>query len=123
MDELNQRLLDALNWFGQAVVEQNAGAKVVKYTAALERLTVTGHVDDGLENLVIKRVAILNQDREDKPLEEIKKQLGELYQCRSDLMHGSLSPHAPFINAGAEYCLGSYTVEPFLSSSAFWVPA
>lgn len=95
MDELNQRLLDALSWLGQAVVERNAGAKVVKYTAALERLSVTGHVDNGLEDLVIKRIIILNQDREDKSLDEIKKKLGELYQCRSDLMHGSLSPHDP----------------------------
>ena len=92
-DELNQRLLDALNWFGQAVVEQNPGAKIVKYTAALERLTMTGHVEAGIETLVIKRVLMLNQDRTDKTEEQIQKDLGELYQCRSDLMHGSLSPY------------------------------
>ena len=34
-DELNQRLLDALHWFGQAVTEPNPAAKVVKYAAAL----------------------------------------------------------------------------------------
>ena len=93
VDELNQRLLDALNWFGQAIVEQNAGAKIVKYAAALERLTVTSHINSGIEALVIKRVRILNQDREDKAREQIEKDIGDVYQCRSDLMHGSLSPY------------------------------
>lgn len=93
-DDLNQRLLDAVNWFGQAVVENNPAAKVVKYTAALERLTVTGHVKPGeLEKLIIARVAMLNQDRTDKTQETIRKEIGELYQYRSDLMHGTRSPY------------------------------
>ena len=96
-DELAQRLLDALHWFGQAVVEQNPSATVVKYTAALERLTITGYVSRGLEALVIERVGLLNRDRLEKSHEEITKELGDLYQCRSDLMHGSESPYAQSI--------------------------
>jgi hypothetical protein len=92
-DELTQRLVDALNWFGQAVVEANPAAAIVKYTAALERLTITGHVDQGLEAMVIKHVAFLNGDRTDKSAREIIDDLGKLYQMRSDLMHGSLSPY------------------------------
>jgi hypothetical protein len=96
-DELTQRLLDALHWFGQAVVEQNRSATVVKYAAALERLTITGHVERGLEALVIERVGFLNRDRTEKPYKEIMGEVGELYQCRSDLMHGSISPYSPKI--------------------------
>jgi hypothetical protein len=97
-DELNQRLLDALNWFGQALLEQNAAAKVVKYTAALERLTMTGKVDTGkIEKLIIDRVTMLNQDRTDKKREQIRTEIGELYQWRSDLMHGSRSPYDPAV--------------------------
>lgn len=92
MDELNRRLLDALDWFGQAIQETEAAPAVVKYTAALERLTMTGFVEKGIEKLVIKRVLLLNQDRTDKPAEQIERDLGELYACRSKLMHGSLSP-------------------------------
>ncbi|MGA2518779.1 MAG: hypothetical protein ABSG44_19820 [Thermodesulfobacteriota bacterium] len=96
-DELNQRLLDAINWFGQAVVEPNSAAKVVKYTAALERLTMTRHLKCGIEAFIIKRVAFLNGERTDKTLHQIEKDLGDLYQCRSDLMHGSMSPYSPAV--------------------------
>jgi hypothetical protein len=91
-DELTQRLVDALNWFGQAVVETNPSAAIVKYTATLECLTIPGHVKR-LEAVVIKRVAFLNGDRTDKLAQEIIDDLGKLYQMRSDLMHGSLSPY------------------------------
>lgn len=96
-DELNQRLLDALNWFGQGVVEPNPGARIVKYTAALERLVMTGHVPSGIEMLIINRVAMLNQGRPGTTREQIQDELGELYQCRSDLMHGSISPSDPSV--------------------------
>jgi hypothetical protein len=94
VDHLHERLLDALNWFGQAVVENNPAAKVVKYTAALERLTMTGHVELGkIEKLIIERVAMLNHDRTDTTRETIRKEIGVLYQYRSDLMHGTRSPY------------------------------
>ena len=97
-DELNQRLLDALHWFGQALLEQNAAAKIVKYTAALERLTMTRKLEAGeIEKCIVERVTMLNQDRPDKTGEQIRKEMGKIYQHRSDLMHGSLSPYAPTV--------------------------
>jgi hypothetical protein len=98
-DELTQRLLDALQWFGQAVVEPQPSGMILKYTAALERLTITGHVENGLEALVIRRVDLLNSDRNDKQKEEIRQSIGQLYQCRSDLLHGSLSPYSEKIQS------------------------
>jgi len=97
-DELNKRLLDAVNWFGQAVVETNPAAKVVKYAAAIERLTITGHIDLGIEKIVIQRTTFLNKDRTDKTVDQIKEDLGKFYQCRSDLMHGSMSPYSPEVS-------------------------
>jgi hypothetical protein len=96
-DELDQRLVDALNWFGQATRETNRGAAVVKYAAALERLTITGHIE-GVERAVIRRTLILNQTRTDKSEEQIEREIGRFYQCRSDLMHGSLSPFDPSVD-------------------------
>jgi hypothetical protein len=94
-DELNQRLIDALNWFGQGTVEPNTAAAIVKYTAALERLTMTGHVASGIEDVVIRRVLFLNFQRTDKTAAEVEADIGDLYQARSDLMHGSQSPYDP----------------------------
>jgi hypothetical protein len=94
-DELNQRLLDALNWFGQAVVEPSTAAAIVKYTAALERLTMTGHVASGIEETVVRRVSLLNFGRMDKAPPDVKLDVARLYQTRSDLMHGSQSPYDP----------------------------
>jgi hypothetical protein len=96
-DELNQRILDALNWFGQGVVEPNPGAQIVKHTAALERLTMTGHVDSGIESLIMDRVGFLNEDRPNKTEKEIQDEIGALYQFRSDLMHGTISPSHPSV--------------------------
>ncbi|MEO8378061.1 MAG: hypothetical protein ABI779_00210 [Acidobacteriota bacterium] len=93
-DELNQRLLDALNWFGQGIVEPNTAAAIIKYTAALERLTMTGHVA-GIEDVVIRRVLFLNFQRTDKTPADVESDIGDLYQTRSDLMHGSQSPYDP----------------------------
>lgn len=92
-DDLAQRLLDALHWFGQAVVEANAAAAVVKYAAALERLTMTGHVDSGIEALVVRRSTALRKGVSRKAEPTIANELGHLYQVRSDLMHGSKSPY------------------------------
>ena len=38
---LTQRFLDGLNWYGQAVKETHSASAIVKYVAALERITMT----------------------------------------------------------------------------------
>ena len=56
---------------------------------------MTGHPPKGLaiENRVIERVLLLNIDRPDTTSDELRKELAEIYECRSALMHGSLSPY------------------------------
>ena len=86
------RFMDAAMWFGEAVSEKNAGAKVVKLVTAVERLFMTNEKDD-IADLVSDRVAgfrmqaFLEQD-----FCKLKAETKELYDLRSHLVHGSLSP-------------------------------
>lgn len=88
---LKQRLLDALAWYGQAVSEQQVSVKIVKYVAALERLTITKKMDEGLTRAVTRRVTLLICDDMSK-LYETLSEVVNLYDYRSSLMHGSISP-------------------------------
>jgi hypothetical protein len=93
------RWLDALNWYGQAVSERLPSAKLVKYVAALERLTVTpkDHPNENcrqeLTDIVTRRTALLTV-RSYKPnlLKRARENARKLYRWRSDLMHGRSSP-------------------------------
>lgn len=38
MHHLHQRLIDAINWFGDAATDSNASSSIVKYVSAIERL-------------------------------------------------------------------------------------
>jgi hypothetical protein len=92
---LGQRFVDALSWYGQAVIEPMESAKIVKYVAALERLTITKDVAT-LNQTVSTRTALLTyyENKEDKnqALKEAKKKALKIYDWRSKLMHGSGSP-------------------------------
>ena len=88
---LCQRFLDALNWYGQAVTEQMTSAQIIKYAAALERLTVTKKEKD-LTPVVTRRTALLNFDGSKEDFGRCKKDASKVYEWRSNLMHGSCSP-------------------------------
>jgi hypothetical protein len=91
VSHLGQRFLDALNWYGQAVTELRPSAQIIKYAAALERLTVTKKEKD-LTQVVTRRTALLTYDKDKGDFERAKKDAGEIYEWRSNLMHGSCSP-------------------------------
>ncbi|MGQ0556652.1 MAG: hypothetical protein ACT4PN_11995 [Nitrospiraceae bacterium] len=90
---LTQRFLDSLNWYGQAVKEDNSGAAIVKYVAALERMTITKRQKNNeLSKTLCHRIALLSSEGQ-KQRYEIQHALAkEIYDFRSALMHGSLSP-------------------------------
>lgn len=90
---LTQRFLDSLNWYGQAVKEDNSGAAIVKYVAALERMTITKRQKDNeLSKTLYHRIALLSSEGQ-KQRYKIQHALAkEIYDFRSALMHGSLSP-------------------------------
>jgi hypothetical protein len=89
---LIDRYLDAMAWYGQAVSESQTSVQIVKYVAALERLTITKKLEGGLTNAVIRRTALLTSDDATVSYESASKNAGTVYDCRSRLMHGSVSP-------------------------------
>ncbi|BAC91310.1 HEPN domain-containing protein [Gloeobacter violaceus] len=99
-DQLNQRILDALSWHGQAVREILPSAKIVKFVAALERLTITKRTED-LRKTVSRRTALLllgMPQNDPSYLKEFDHNCAEaqfVYDVRSDLMHGNRSPFDP----------------------------
>jgi hypothetical protein len=89
---LVERFLDAMAWYGQAVSEPLTSVRIVKYVAALERLTITKKLEDKLTATVIRRTALLSCDRTAEDYQKAEKDAERVYDCRSGLMHGSLSP-------------------------------
>ena len=79
-------------WYGQAISEKQISVQIVKYVAALERLTVTKKLDEGLTNTVVRRTAILTHGGNPGSYEKTVKDVAKVYDFRSRLMHGSKSP-------------------------------
>ena len=94
--EIATRWLDALNWYGQAVEERVPSAQIVKYVAALERLTITEETptddDRGLTSAVTRRSALFAAGTDDAARMERLLEARDLYRRRSKLMHGQQSP-------------------------------
>lgn len=90
--DYRDRWLDALNWYGQAVSETLPSAQLVKYVAALERLTVTEHSPkDKATATVTRRTALLTFGNINDICTAVKN-ARTLYKWRSKLMHGQSSP-------------------------------
>ena len=90
---LARRFLDALTWYGQAVTEPLHSAQIIKYVAAWERLTITKkYQDNQLTERVTNRMALLSHNRRESTFEETLTEVRKVYDWRSKLMHGSVSP-------------------------------
>ena len=97
------RFMDALRWFGDAVSESDPAYQIVKYISALELLTVTGIEENrGVTDVVTTRTAMFYSDAEKVPYEEAKRLVGKLYDLRSNLLHGSISPFDSKISSFTE---------------------
>jgi hypothetical protein len=96
---LQLRFLDALKWFGDGVSEASSAARIIKYVFAWERLVITRkHVSgDGpaLTTVVCNRIQFLCERILGEPRGEVLlKEIETLYDVRSCLAHGSVSPWA-----------------------------
>jgi hypothetical protein len=100
--EATNRLLDALKWFGDASFEESGGVQIVKWIAALERLTATERLDSGITHRFCKRVALLASGLGVGHVEKAYRDARKAYDLRSDVMHGSRSQNDDhlLINAG-----------------------
>jgi hypothetical protein len=90
-DEVTNRLLDALKWFGDASFEESGGVQIVKWIAALERLTATERMRQGITHNFCKRVALLAAGLGKGNVEVAYRDARTAYDLRSDVMHGSRS--------------------------------
>jgi hypothetical protein len=88
------RWLGALTWYGQATRDPLPAGQLVKYVAALERLTITPHTPtEGVTDAVTRRTALLAIEK--LTVESVQQERDvarQIYRWRSDLMHGRTSP-------------------------------
>jgi hypothetical protein len=96
-DETTNRLLDALKWFGDASFEESGGVQIVKWIAALERLTATERLDSGITHRFCKRVALLASGLGAGHVEKAYRDARKAYDLRSDVMHGSRSQNDDYL--------------------------
>ena len=85
------RFLDAATWYGEAIREQNAGAKVVKLVTSVERLFMTNERDN-IADLVSDRVAGFRMHAfTDQNFKTLRRETKGYYDLRSRLVHGALA--------------------------------
>ena len=88
---LTLRFLDSLNWYGQAVKESHSASAIVKYVAALERVTMTKEYED-IAKTLSRRTALLCAKGDKLKYTKQYALARDIYNWRSKLMHGSISP-------------------------------
>jgi len=91
---LAARFRDAASWFGEGVTEASHAARIIYFVTAIERVVVAGdHAD--LWRTVTRRAAVLAVAAEGGDLADWHKRADSVYEIRSQVVHGILSPFAP----------------------------
>ena len=88
--EMTVRIVDGLTWFGEAAFESAPGTQIVKFIAALERLTTTQHFNT---HVFCTRVALLVHTGE-ADFESCYRDAATVYDARCRVMHGEVSPRS-----------------------------
>jgi hypothetical protein len=93
MHHLHHRLIDAINWFGDAATDLSASSSIVKYVSAIERLFFGKKPLLGKHTRIFaKRVkSVLEAYGVDED-RRANEQAHTVYKARSNLLHGELSP-------------------------------
>jgi hypothetical protein len=97
---LSRRVLDAIHWFGEGVRETTDAARVVKYVTALERLLMTREHDDIAKIVSNRTAAFCLVGDSTVTLEKWRSDARRVYDLRSRLVHGDLSPTAGQVRDG-----------------------
>lgn len=116
---LSQRMLDAVQWYGEAVRDTSPSTRIVKYVTALERLILTGEKFEELTDAASDRVAALCMGIEPgKGFAELKTEFKRVYDVRSGLVHGSISLSSPKVRAtlGAAATFSEHALKQALHS-------
>jgi hypothetical protein len=95
---LAARFREAASWFGEGVTETYRAARVLAFVTSIERAVVPGdHAD--VWRAVTRRAAILAHGVEGDAVGEWLDHAEQVYEIRSRITHGGVSPFAP--EAGA----------------------
>lgn len=92
---LGQRFIDAASWHGQAVREASPAAAVVKSVSALERLVTTEESTNVSKAVCERSAAMCYGPASDERFETILGRMESIYDLRSRLVHGNVSPFDP----------------------------
>jgi len=129
---LAHRMLDVVQWYGEAVRDRSASTRLVKFVTSLERLTLTRRCPEGEPDRIAETVsdriaALVTGWFPERTFEQNKAVFKRIYGIRSELVHGSISPLHPKV-AGAvteanDFCehainraLGVWSRDDFLNS-------
>lgn len=91
--ELSGRMIDSVNWFGDACLEKSTAASIVKYVTAIERLYMAS-ADFGVKTRFVNRVSRILSDFELSTSDNEKKDALRVYNLRSTVVHGGISPRS-----------------------------
>lgn len=92
---LSDRALGAIQWFGEAVREEAPATRLIKFMTAIEHIVLTGE-RGRITDTMGDRVAALAYDLGSASSREgTKKEFLRLYDLRSKLIHGRISPWNP----------------------------
>jgi hypothetical protein len=95
---LADRFRQAASWFGEGAAESYRAARILAFVTSIERAVVPGdHAE--VWRAVTRRAAILARDVEGGDLGEWLQRAKKIYEIRSQIVHGGVSPFAP--QAGA----------------------
>ena len=95
---LADRFRQAASWFGEGATESYRAARILAFVTSIERAVVPGdHAE--VWRAVTRRAAVLALETEGGHLEGWIDRATKIYEIRSQIVHGGVSPFAP--QAGA----------------------
>src|SRR5262249_42761044 len=86
-----QRFMDSLAWYGEAVRDEFIASPILKYVTAIERNLTTEKAKDLTETIATRGSALTFAPDTEK-LDDLADRFRTIYDLRSKLVHGSLSP-------------------------------
>ncbi|MDP1732763.1 MAG: HEPN domain-containing protein [Sulfuritalea sp.] len=90
---LQQRFLDAINWYGDAAADPEPTARIVKYVSAIERLLFGARQRETTKQFASRLRALwVGFACYEKDIVAVKAD--KVYRARSGLLHGSMSPRS-----------------------------
>ncbi len=92
---LSTRLIDAVQWFGEAVRDSSPSTRLIKYVTALEHLALTGKTDSVVDILSERVSALTTGFINGRSFDDNKVAFKKVYDVRSGLAHGRISPSDP----------------------------